>query len=129
MIGSAVAAASYAVNGNYGAVAASMIGFIPGGKIVVGLVSKVPKAAGVLSKVVSWRAKARGIGVSGKLFGYAAHGTKSFGNSTLSRITNGWLRAGWAQGASRGSVAWRVGMRNYKPLYAPVMQKLKYFRR
>ena len=133
MVSSGVAVAGNLAQGNVAGAAMAAVGFIPGGKAVAALASKSKLGASVLAKVMTFQAKARGIGVNSKIFGYAAHGTYSFGNKTMPRVTNGWFRAGWAQGATKGSVAWRIGSRENtrfaKPVFVPVQQKLKYFRR
>lgn len=129
MIASGVAVAGYAAQGNYKAAAAASVGFIPGGKLVGAAASKFSFTSKVLTKTMNVQAKARVIGANSKAFGYAAHGTKSFGNKTLPKATHGWLRAGWAQGATQGSIAWRVGTRgNVKLLVAHTSLKLKRFR-
>ena len=133
MVAAGVAVAGNLAQGNVAGAAIAAVGFIPGGKAVAAIASKSKLGASVLAKTMTFQAKARVIGVNSKLFGYAAHGTKSFGNKTIPKMTNGWLRAGWAQGASKGSVGWRVGSRENsrfaKPLFIPIQQKLKYFRR
>ncbi|QQS70137.1 hypothetical protein IPP75_01065 [Candidatus Saccharibacteria bacterium] len=97
MIGSGVAAAGYAYQGQKGKAAAALVGFIPGGKLISKVASKSGMASKLMTKVLTAQAKAKGIGTNSKLFGTHGQGI----------LNSGRYRIGWSKDQS--FVAWRIG--------------------
>jgi len=102
MISSGVAAVSYASLGQWGAVAASAVAFIPGGKIMA-MALKDGKA---MRSIMSVQASSRLVGKQSKLFGVGS----KFGKTLNRGGGKAGLRIGWSKYKSKAS--WRAGMRN-----------------
>ncbi|HYH75176.1 MAG TPA: PA14 domain-containing protein, partial [Candidatus Saccharimonadales bacterium] len=96
MAASAIAAVGYASQGNYAAAAASLVGFIPGGKMVGAIAYKSKTVKTAVTKSMDAQAKMRGIGAQSKLFGIK------------SNTSNGKYRVGWSQGP-KGKLNFRMG--------------------
>lgn len=126
MVAAGVAVAGNLAQGNWKGALGAAVGFIPGGKALASIASMSKVGTKVLTKVMSAQARAPGIGVNSKILGYAAHGTQSIGNKWLPKYTRGFVRVGWAQGASKGTIAWRYGTReNYRFNKIAINTKLK----
>lgn len=105
MIASVVGAGAHAARGRYGEAALSLVGFVPGGKVVATLAAR----SHFISKVVALQAKSRVLGPKSPLVKKVTRAYNSaFG--TLSRVDGrlAGLRVGWSRAKGSGTT-WRLG--------------------
>jgi len=119
MVSSGVGVAASLAQGKWGQAGLAAAGLIGGGAI-----TKFAANTRIIKVVVGAQAKLPLVGARSKLFGYAAHGTSSFGNKVLPSLARG-IRMGWGQGVQKGTVAWRIGIQNRKLIVVNTRIKLK----
>ena len=109
MIASAAACAGYLAQGKKGAAMFALVGFIPGGKLAASALKMSKLGTKVLTKTISFQAKARGIGVNSRLFG-SSHRMIGTRSGILNRRSNiikfGWSHVGTRQ---KAHLVYRIG--------------------
>jgi hypothetical protein len=97
MVCAGVAVAGNLAQGNWAGAAMSAVGFVPGGKLVAGVVSKSRVGRVALTKTINLQARMPVLGAKGRLLG------------VRSSASNGKYRVGWSHG-TKSRLNFRIGM-------------------